>query len=43
MNYHRIQDGVLSIPMKRAEEKTKKPQNSPKGLTILKSSSVPEP
>jgi len=29
--------------MKRAEEKTKKLQNSPKWLTILKSFAVPEP
>jgi len=29
--------------LKRVEEKTKKPQNPPKGLTILKSFAVPEP
>jgi hypothetical protein len=29
--------------LKRVEEKTKKPQNPPKGLTKLKSFAVPEP
>jgi hypothetical protein len=31
LNYHRLQDGGFSTPLKRAEEKTKKPRNSPKG------------
>jgi hypothetical protein len=41
--YHLLQYGGFSIQLKRAEEKTKNPQNPPKGLTILKSFAVPEP
>jgi hypothetical protein len=43
LNYHLLQDSGFSIPLKWAEEKTKKPQNSPKGLTVLKLFVVPEP
>ncbi len=43
MNYHYLQDGGFSISLKRAEEKTKKPQNPPKGLTVLKSFAVSGP
>jgi hypothetical protein len=43
LNYNRLQKGGYSNPLKRAEEKTKKPQNSPKGLTVSKAFTVPEP
>jgi hypothetical protein len=41
LNYHYLQDGGFSISLKLAEEKTKKPQNPPKGLTVLKEFAVP--
>lgn len=43
MNYHRLQNGRLSILLAWVEEKTKKPPNPPKGLTVLKLFTVPEP
>ena len=43
MNYHRLQDRGFNLPLKRAEEKTIKPQNPPKGSTELRSFTVFEP
>ena len=43
MNYHCLQDSGFNLPLKRAEEKTIKPQNPPKGSTELRSFTVSEP
>jgi hypothetical protein len=32
LNYHRLQDGGFSYPLKRAKGKTKKLKNSPEGF-----------